>query len=306
MRRISTDGVIARHNHPGKGLTGFRNNVLASDTPLDDDSKLRPLRQHDYKNDFLESRDMKDIDAHPVPSQTLPSTIQFMPSTAGDDFAEEVFSTEEFSFLRQDKPDDVAGLGNSSVRSVSTQASDNIMFQRSQQALDPFSPDPIQESQQQGDQQQQMQQEQEREQECQRLQLQIQHLQNRIVLLNNNRDRNQPLQQQPRQFSNNTGSNYLCNGVAAIEPGDRGTITPPFSETLPQNSNNSSSNYFDNTTTITTTNNNHFENCTDELLLDPTPITCPFGPPDMATGNAIGIGCVNSNMRRSISFGSFP
>lgn len=297
-RRTSADGAVAPKSIPGKGPTGFRNDIFASSAPFDNDCKLRRLGFHNYSNNFSESRDMKDIKkitTVTMSSQTLPSTIQSMPSTADEDFSKELFASEEFGFLREDKQGDASGLDNNSIRTVSAQASDHIMFQRSHQQLDPFCPDPIQESQPvQQQQHRQMQQEQQRKHECQRLQLQIEQLQNRIVLLNNNQNHNQAPQELPRQpniNNNNSGnSNYLCNGVAAIEPGDRGTINAPFREISPQNTIGNNSNYFDN-------NKNPLENCTDELCLDPTPINdCQVAV----------FGCSTNSVRRSISFSSFP
>ncbi len=162
--------------------------------------------------------------------------------------------------------DDITDLGNSS-RSHTTQAS-GMLFHQNQAQSDPFQPKPIpehqlplqnQHCQQQQQRQQQMMQEQmhqqRQEQECQMLQMQIRVLQNQIAQQRRNSSNN----------GNNSNPNYLCNGVAAIGPGDhyRGSNILPHEE-----------------------NQQGF-------LLDPTPIYTPAMQP-------------NANMRRTISFGSFP
>ena len=239
--------------------------------------------------------------------------------------------------------DDITALGNSS-RSNDSHASDTA-FQQAQ--LDPFQPQPIpeqnmhhrqqsqrmqhltmgqqlQQLQQQRQQQQQQQQqqqrleEQQREQECRMLQLQIQQLQSQIV----NLDQQKPQHQQQRMNTpsnnhnhNHNRTNYLCNGVAAIEPSDRGTVTPtlsPSDSMVLQSKNNLNRNR----------NRNHplrqLEKDPLEVMLDPTPIFTPLMSIDRCSNN----NCNNMsmdmdmnmnncslpdvNMSRSISFNSFP
>jgi hypothetical protein len=199
--------------------------------------------------------------------------------------------------------DDITVLGNSN-HSNKTQASD-IVIQPS--PLDPF----LRVQQKQRQEQMQQQQQQRRQQECQLLQLQIMQLQNRIMHLN------QGQHPQIRQIvpntihisttinnnnNNNNNSRYLCNGVAAIEPSDRSTITRTISPRETSLHSNISNN--------NNPNNPLHQLERDELLLNPTPIFAPFVPmynDSQNNNNMCGGGIdADSDMRRSISFCSFP
>ncbi len=197
--------------------------------------------------------------------------------------------------------DDITALGNSS-RSNNSQASD-AAFQQTE--LDPFQPQPISEQhmlyqqdrmQEQQIIERQMQQQQQlvREQECRMLQLQIQELQNQIVSMN------QKPQQQPMNAPNNH-SNYLCNGVAAIEPSDRGMVTPTLSPCVSSSMARQGK------------SNHPLEQLAkdrEELMLDPTPIfTAHMSIDNMDHKNlpyTMGGNDADTNMMgRSISFGCF-
>ena len=191
--------------------------------------------------------------------------------------------------------DDITALGNSS-RSNNSQASD-VAFQQTE--LDPFQPQPISEQhmhhqqdriQQQQIIEQQMQQQQElvREQECRMLQLQIQELQNQIVSMNQQPQLQQQQQQLERMNAPNNHSNYLCNGVAAIEPSDRGMVTPTLSPSQSSMARQGESNH----------PLEHLAKNPEDLMLDPTPIYTP-----LMSSSSID---TNMMMSRSISFGSFP
>jgi hypothetical protein len=199
----------------------------------------------------------------------------------------------------------------SSNRSSITQASD-IVFQ--QPKPDPFSQPMLLEEQQRQQEscvetathlvQQQLQQQQQRQQECKLLRQQIQQLQDRIVYLNHHPQQQQQ-QHQWQTIPNMTNkSNYLCNGVAAIEPSDRGTVTPTISPgEIGLRSNN--------VTNFPNHPLNQLQKNPDELLLNPTPIYTPLVPLDSSNNlhNQDGgttSGGDTDNMRRSFSFCSFP
>jgi len=187
--------------------------------------------------------------------------------------------------LFEENQDNIIGLGSNSNNNI-TQTSE-MVFPHSPQ--DTFHRQPILEPQQQEcrdttrdltQQQMQMQMQERRQQEeCQLLQLQIQQLQNRIVSINEQ----ERTQQSQRQTAPKTNSNYLCNGVAAIEPSDRGTVTSTIHDVALHN--------------IINVNNSHYyrsQKDADELLLNPTPIFAPHVLFDR-----------RADMNRSCSFGSF-
>jgi len=73
---------------------------------------------------------------------------------------------------------------------------------------------------------QQMEQQQRREHECRLLELQIQELHNRVSMMNQHRMPQTMLHNNMNCSNHSNSNNYLCNGVAAIEACDRGTVTP--------------------------------------------------------------------------------
>ena len=216
----------------------------------------------------------------------------------------------------EDNPqDDMTTLGNSS-HSNTTQASD-IMFQQKQ--MDPFQPKPILEHQSKHNQQQQQQQflrqqmqHQQRQQqrlmrehEYEMLQLQIETLENQLGNLDQQQQCQQPTTNPNNNNNNNNNSNYLCNGVAAIELGDRGIVTPTISPNeIGQGNTNHST--------------RHLMMDTEELMLNPTPIFTPLMSTNHPNNNSNSninfnnnnsnhdYGTMDVNMRRSISSCSFP
>lgn len=138
--------------------------------------------------------------------------------------------------LCEDNQDDITALGNSNH----SRSSSRNNSAKTWSPMDPFPEDepqqqPHQQMQQllqQRIQQQQLQQQlpsedslkqlqQRQQQECELLQLQIQELQSRLDFVNTQGQPNANVNSSPK-----SNSGYLCNGVAAIEACDRGTVTP--------------------------------------------------------------------------------